>query len=110
MCLIKACCYLIYNDMGQGTEGVIMLELPEENSSGAVQKASPVPRQVLHPDLVSTQRRLKATQKMAIKAAENASDLLTLVHKKITFEPGPSSQPSSWLTLQARLMADILRG
>lgn len=27
-----------------------------------------------------------------------------------TFDPGPSSQPSSWLTLQARLMADILRG
>lgn len=27
-----------------------------------------------------------------------------------TFDPGPSSQPSSWLTLHARLMADILRG
>lgn len=28
----------------------------------------------------------------------------------LTLEPGPSSQPSSWLTLQARLMAEILRG
>lgn len=37
---------------------------------------------------------------------ENTSDS----EGAFTFDPGPASQPSSWLTRQARLMAEILRG
>lgn len=48
--------YLVHDDVGQGAEVPVVLELPQQDSGGTVEEAGPLPRQVLHPDLVSTQR------------------------------------------------------
>lgn len=51
--------YLIYDDVCQGAEVFVMLQLPEQDSSSAVQQAGPLPGLILHPDLVPTRWRLK---------------------------------------------------
>lgn len=77
----RVCTYLIHNNMGQGAQVSVLLELPEENSGSAVQEAGPVPRQVLHPDLVSAQRRLNSNRNVIIEAGESALEPLTLAGK-----------------------------
>lgn len=59
LCLISNFYHLIYDDVGQGAEVSVMLQLPQQNSSGTVEQAGPFSRLILHPDLVSTQRRLQ---------------------------------------------------
>lgn len=93
-----------------------MLQLPEKDASGAVEQAGPLAGLILHPDLVSTQRRLeedlkvKRNQKSRSCIRRSVLSQIVAVATMFTFDPGPSSQPSSWLTLLARLMAEIRRG
>lgn len=98
-----------------------MLEFPEQNSCCTVQQAGPLPGLILHPDLVSAQRRLKHYfQNMIIKASGSASHQPALLfvweliikfqitgHKAFTrlrknvFSPStpvhPRSQAPGWL-------------
>lgn len=52
-----------------------MLEFPEQDPGGAVQQTCPLPGLILHPDLVSAQRRLKRDFKK--KSLQQVSSLQT---------------------------------
>ena len=72
---------LVHDDVCQGVEEAVLLELTQQNPGGAVQQAGGVARAVLHTDLVPAERGLE-TKTTSLKTNKKQMKTLNLYYAR----------------------------